>query len=321
MNSVLHCTLTNRSDTLFNNCLSTHKGHARARTVKHCAPQRYRHTSTVHTSHARPTRHTRSVAHTSGGEVCTVLIVSFWLVFNVRCVAMGGPSHGVPPKSASPAPSAPVDSPIRRMSSKTPRAHVALTALGQDFAYLADNDFIRTGYRTDYTFVECLRRCGALCAWRGGGGRARPRARHNPLRPPCVVASMFHLHNETVNVWTHFIGALLFIGLIAHIVWQAYTTPAAQVVVLPGATCPFHEGPFLVGGAHTAATFAATVAPPNATSTIDWMHLPHNMLQQLDAYKHAFADGSCSAHVPCRCAVAPAPLSTVFASHRRALPA
>ncbi len=45
-----------------------------------------------------------------------------------------------------------------------------------------DNNFIRTGYRVNNSFSDAL--------W-----------------------SLFAIHNETINIWTHLLGALLFIGL------------------------------------------------------------------------------------------------------------
>ena len=47
-------------------------------------------------------------------------------------------------------------------------------------SYLQDNPFIRTGYRVDLTWKEC-------------------------------VLSVFQLHNESVNIWTHGLGCLWFL--------------------------------------------------------------------------------------------------------------
>jgi len=33
---------------------------------------------------------------------------------------------------------------------------------------------------------------------------------------PRILRSLFMLHNESVNVWSHLLGVLLFIGLIFH---------------------------------------------------------------------------------------------------------
>eukprot|EP00297_Palpitomonas_bilix_P006659 CAMPEP_0113866772 /NCGR_PEP_ID=MMETSP0780_2-20120614/52_1 /TAXON_ID=652834 /ORGANISM="Palpitomonas bilix" /LENGTH=405 /DNA_ID=CAMNT_0000851647 /DNA_START=97 /DNA_END=1311 /DNA_ORIENTATION=- /assembly_acc=CAM_ASM_000599 len=48
--------------------------------------------------------------------------------------------------------------------------------------HLQDNEYIKTGYRTNYSFWHC-------------------------------VKSLFFLHNETVNIWTHLLGLVLFILL------------------------------------------------------------------------------------------------------------
>lgn len=51
---------------------------------------------------------------------------------------------------------------------------------GKDsWRYLADNDYIKTGYRVNHTVSDAL-------------------------------ASLFRVHNESINVWTHLIGAIAF---------------------------------------------------------------------------------------------------------------
>ncbi|KAL0585111.1 hypothetical protein ABG067_005007 [Albugo candida] len=57
----------------------------------------------------------------------------------------------------------------------------------EGFAYLADNSYIRSGYRLNYTVRDC-------------------------------ILSLFQLHNETLNVWTHMIGSLIFLGLIMYLI-------------------------------------------------------------------------------------------------------
>lgn len=54
-------------------------------------------------------------------------------------------------------------------------------------SFMRDNPFILGGYRARFSWSQCLK-------------------------------SMFRLHNETLNVWTHFIGALIFFGLLIHTV-------------------------------------------------------------------------------------------------------
>jgi adiponectin receptor len=54
-------------------------------------------------------------------------------------------------------------------------------------AWMAANPYILSGYRLNYSFWMCLR-------------------------------SLFMVHNETGNVWTHLLGFLLFVGLAYHVV-------------------------------------------------------------------------------------------------------
>ena len=53
--------------------------------------------------------------------------------------------------------------------------------------HLVDNEYIRHGYRIGYD--------NSMVA---------------------IFKSLFHLHNEFVNVWSHFCGMLLFVGLIIY---------------------------------------------------------------------------------------------------------
>ncbi|CCW63324.1 unnamed protein product [Phytomonas sp. EM1] len=55
--------------------------------------------------------------------------------------------------------------------------------------YLRDNEYIITGYRSYYNTKMCL-------------------------------LSMFRLHNETFNIWTHLAGALIFVVLIVYLFWS-----------------------------------------------------------------------------------------------------
>ena len=63
-------------------------------------------------------------------------------------------------------------------------------------SYLQDNEDIHRGYRINYN------------DWRS------------------VIVSLFECHNETVNVWTHLCGILMFIALICYILgplkWNQY---------------------------------------------------------------------------------------------------
>lgn len=60
----------------------------------------------------------------------------------------------------------------RTISVKNPRKNVTLDRLGEvGFQYLADNDFIKTGYRVDHdfwsAFVRCARRGASHCSGSG----------------------------------------------------------------------------------------------------------------------------------------------------------
>ncbi|ETV98682.1 hypothetical protein H310_08785 [Aphanomyces invadans] len=69
------------------------------------------------------------------------------------------------------------------------RAHKELAAVdalkGHGFEFLAFNQYIRTGYRVHHTWHDC-------------------------------VLSLFQLHNETWNVWSHLVGAVVFLVLTLH---------------------------------------------------------------------------------------------------------
>jgi len=65
--------------------------------------------------------------------------------------------------------------------------------------YLRDNEFIQTGYRATRPVKETLR-------------------------------SLFNLHNETGNVWSHLLGFLFFLGLT---IWVSRSPPAPLVLAQP----------------------------------------------------------------------------------------
>lgn len=50
-------------------------------------------------------------------------------------------------------------------------------------SHMQDNEFIHSGYRAYYSVVECMK-------------------------------SLFHIHNETVNIWTHLVGTLFYFGIL-----------------------------------------------------------------------------------------------------------
>ncbi|KAI9164413.1 minc metabolism membrane protein [Blastocladiella emersonii ATCC 22665] len=65
------------------------------------------------------------------------------------------------------------------------RKPLSLYRLHEIPAHLQDNEFILGSHRAFYSYAECTR-------------------------------SMFHVHNETVNIWTHLLGAIAFIAFVAH---------------------------------------------------------------------------------------------------------
>ena len=62
--------------------------------------------------------------------------------------------------------------------------------------YLKSNPYIRTGYRSDQTWRQCLR-------------------------------SVVSLHNETLNIWTHLLGFVFFLSLL---LWDFISPPAPSRV-------------------------------------------------------------------------------------------
>ncbi|TMW63886.1 hypothetical protein Poli38472_014796 [Pythium oligandrum] len=71
-------------------------------------------------------------------------------------------------------------------SKRLTRLHSFENLHQEGFAYLADNSYIHSGYRLHYSFRECF-------------------------------MSLFELHNETLNVWTHMIGSFIFVFLMAYL--------------------------------------------------------------------------------------------------------
>lgn len=100
--------------------------------------------------------------------------------------------------------------------------------LHQDgFAYLADNSYIRSGYRLNYSVTDCIK-------------------------------SLFELHNETLNVWTHMVGSLIFVSLIAYLTLSSDVLGAERYGVAGGisgptgaAWCAPAHSPYVEHGLHT----------------------------------------------------------------------
>lgn len=112
----------------------------------------------------------------------------------------------------------------------------------EGFSYLADNSYIRSGYRLHYSARDCVR-------------------------------SLFELHNETLNVWTHMVGSFIFLALIAYlalandalgrgVVGTGVVAPMSPTAMRAAAWCEAapHRA-FLLGGRHTDRLLLATSLP------------------------------------------------------------
>ncbi|KAF0682788.1 Aste57867_25087 [Aphanomyces stellatus] len=92
-----------------------------------------------------------------------------------------------------------------------------------------DTPYIRTGYRMNYSMSHC-------------------------------VASLFELHNETWNVWTHIIGSLIFMGLLYSAFTAEYPGHLWANQVLDNV--PIDDANYLEGGRHTMHLFVRNVLAP-----------------------------------------------------------
>ncbi|DBA00308.1 TPA: hypothetical protein N0F65_001503 [Lagenidium giganteum] len=100
----------------------------------------------------------------------------------------------------------------------------------EGFACLADNSYIRSGYRLNYSFRDCF-------------------------------FSLFELHNETLNVWTHMVGSFIFLTLMAYLMLSNTALDRGNVVI-PAVTWCQTQDPFYVEhGRHTPKMFYTTAAP------------------------------------------------------------
>lgn len=127
-------------------------------------------------------------------------------------------------------------------------------------------------------------------SWRRGKG-------DNVARPPLAVPSFhlipgapnsfFQFHNETVNVWSHFFGFLVFVVLITNLATRPWLfhvpVPAPSSSIALSTPC---AGPALVGGGHTGSVLLegwCCAMPPG-----------HNtpFASALAAFQHRLADMS-----------------------------
>lgn len=99
----------------------------------------------------------------------------------------------------------------------------------EGFEYLADNSYIKTGYRVHYSFIECAK-------------------------------SVFQLHNETLNVWTHMIGSVIFIALFIGVILDQYQTSSSLSKI-----------PYLTDGHHTIRMFVSETMTTYHESLIQYV--------------------------------------------------
>ncbi|OQR87607.1 adiponectin receptor protein [Achlya hypogyna] len=95
-----------------------------------------------------------------------------------------------------------------------------------DHAFLANNPFIRSGYRLHYS---------------------------SPLH---CAKSLFQLHNETWNVWSHLVGSLLFVVFFYSVVFIEAPSSLLHPTALAPPPLALH------GGLHTREYFVEYIAPP-----------------------------------------------------------
>lgn len=137
-------------------------------------------------------------------------------------------------------------SPSGRQSPRHPAISYKFTDLRGRYSFLADNEFIVNGYRASLSWSQCFH-------------------------------SVFQLHNETVNVWTHLLGAITFVYLCFYFGLSHLPAHYSQ------SSCP--SEPFVVGGVHTSHMMDCEVFPPYgvATSSCKGMCLPIPALEWVKA--------------------------------------
>uniref|UniRef100_M4BRW2 Uncharacterized protein n=1 Tax=Hyaloperonospora arabidopsidis (strain Emoy2) TaxID=559515 RepID=M4BRW2_HYAAE len=145
-------------------------------------------------------------------------------------------NHMQPPQSPSPPvpPITPASVPLIETEGKL---HTFERLHAEGFAYLADNSYIRSGYRLHYSAQDCF-------------------------------LSLFELHNETLNVWTHIMGSFIFLMLMIYLALSGHALSPAidggSRVVNPETTlqswCHIND-PYVIDGHHTARLFLAGIFP------------------------------------------------------------
>jgi adiponectin receptor len=121
----------------------------------------------------------------------------------------------------------------------------------EGFAYLADNSYIRSGYRLNYSVRDCF-------------------------------LSLFELHNETLNVWTHIIGSIIFVSLMVYLTLSSSALGRAggggngsdDPLATAPSWCNVQQSAYLENGHHTARLFFATALPEYCPRTRSMLVLP-----------------------------------------------
>ena len=91
--------------------------------------------------------------------------------------------------------------------------------------------------------------------------------------------SIFHIHNETINIWSHFVGSLLFLGFIFHLLLHSQL----MAPLLP----PPIGAAVVVDGRHTPAMFQRVVVADPAMVD-DWLAASHfPAVSSLQVHLHA----------------------------------
>lgn len=117
----------------------------------------------------------------------------------------------------------------------------------EGFAYLADNSYIRSGYRLNYSVHDCF-------------------------------LSLFQLHNETLNVWTHIIGSIIFVSLMAYLTLSSSALGRSGngdgALATAPSWCNVQQSAYVENGHHTARLFFATALPEYCPRTRSMLVLP-----------------------------------------------
>ena len=108
----------------------------------------------------------------------------------------------------------------------------------EGFDFLGDNSYIHTGYRVHYTFYECC-------------------------------TSIFQLHNESLNVWSHVLGASIFLMLLVALLTEELLVTSHSM------HCPLATIPYMIHGRHTVRTLVHQVLPAYDNCDLHANNLQH----------------------------------------------